>query len=85
MPFGDECVGGVGGLAGRGAQETELYLLFVADFVRARLAWDLFLFMMGGTRSVGFLLKEARHLRALLVLILGTGVIGGLQAGGQNE
>ena len=84
-PFGFVCVGGVGGLVGRGAQVTELILLFVAIFVTACLDWDLVLLRLGEGRPRGFLLKGARHLRAFAVLVGETGVFGGLQAGEEDE
>ena len=71
--------GGVGGLAGSGAQVTEL--VFITFF----LDWDLVLFKLEEERSTGVLLKGSKGFSACLVLVAGAGSLGGLQAVGRKN
>ena len=71
---------GVGGLAGSGAQVTKLDLFVLSVFITFFLDWDLVLFKLEEERSTGVLLKGAKHFSACLVVVVGAGNLGGLQA-----
>jgi len=70
----------VGGLAGSGAQVTELDFFVLSIFIIFFLDWDLVLFRLEEERSTGVLLKGAKHFSAFLVVVVGAGNLGGLQA-----
>mgnify|MGYP007080238642 CR=1 FL=1 len=76
---------GVGGLAGSGAQVTELDLFVLSVFITFFLDWDLVLFKLEEERSTGVLLKGAKHFSACLVVVVGAGNLGGLQAVGRKN
>jgi len=71
---------GVGGLAGSGAQVTELDLFVLSIFITFFLDWKLVLFKLEEERSTSVLLKGVKHFSAFLVVMVGAGNLGGLQA-----
>jgi len=80
---GASCCGslvGAGGLAGSGAQVTELDLFGLSLFITFFLDWDLVLFKLEEERSTSVLLNGAKHLRAFLGVVVGAGNLGGIQA-----
>jgi len=76
---------GVGGLAVSGVQVTELDLFVLSVFITFFLDRDLVLFKLEEERSTGVLLKGAKHFSVFLVVVVGAGNLGGLQAVGRKN